>query len=85
MNSKIITILLLCLGNLVMVIGTVNAVTLGNSRGADPIRRISIEKVEFNIPEGYVKNNKKNIINETQNHENYSFVISHETYKNSNG
>lgn len=53
--------------------------------GSDPIRGITIENIEFNIPVGYEKNNTKTIINQTINNENGGYILNQQTYENSEG
>ena len=69
----------------ILLAGFASAVTIDQCGGADPERGISIENIEFNIPYGYVKNDSKTIINQTNSSENTTYVLNQETFENADG
>lgn len=69
----------------ILLVGLASAANLGYSGGADPDRGVSIEGIEFNIPYGYMKNDSKSIINQSNTTENMTYVINQETYVNPTG
>lgn len=83
--KKIFLFLILLSLMLILFAGVTNALNWGFSGGADPEKGIVIEGIEFNIPDGYEKNNSKSIVNETNSSENNSFVLNQETYENTKG
>jgi hypothetical protein len=85
MNIKKI-IILLCLAFLtISSIGLTNALTLTSATENNPETSIILEGIEFNIPDGYVKNNTKSIVNETRNTGNKSFFLNQIIYENCEG
>ncbi|RAP52447.1 MAG: hypothetical protein BZ138_03110 [Methanosphaera sp. rholeuAM270] len=86
MDSKIIIYILIVALLAVTITGSACAFEImGHSGGADTERGISIEEIEFNIPDGYEKINDKSIVNMTNSSGNISYVVNQETYKNSDG
>ncbi|RAP54550.1 MAG: hypothetical protein BZ137_01600 [Methanosphaera sp. rholeuAM130] len=66
----------------ILIAGLASATNIGHSGGADPDRGISIEGIEFNIPNGYMKNESKSIVNQSNSSENMTYVLNQETYVN---
>lgn len=69
----------------IILIGYVSALNIDYSGGADPERGISIENIEFNIPNGYIKNDSKTVVNQTNSSENITYVLNQETFENADG
>lgn len=81
-SKKIFSLITLAILTILFT-GLVSASIL-DSTGSDPEKSISIEKTEFNIPDGYVKNDSKSIVNETKTVGNDSYILNQETFQNNN-
>lgn len=82
MYVKRMNILIVFALSTILLTGFVSALNINQIGGADLERGIVIEDIEFNIPDGYVKNNSKSIVNQTNNTGNMSFVLNQETFIN---
>ena len=82
MDSKKISIISILTVLTVILLGLVSASNIGYTGGADPERGISIESIEFNIPDGYMKNDSKTIINQSNNTGDKGYVLNQQTYVN---
>lgn len=83
-SKKLIVLLTVAL-IAILLTGLFSAHDIGYNGGADSVRGIAIENIEFNIPEGYEKNDTKNIINQRNTTGNNAFVYNQQTYENSAG
>ncbi|MBE6486908.1 MAG: hypothetical protein E7Z85_08730 [Methanosphaera stadtmanae] len=82
MYVKRMNILIVFALSTIILTGFVSALNINQSCGADLERGIVIEDIEFNIPDGYEKNNSKSIVNQTNTTGNMSFVLNQETFTN---
>ena len=85
MDSKKIIIIITLTVLIFALAGLTIASNLTSIGGTMPETAIAIEGIDFNIPDGYEKDNTKSVVNETRTTENTSFVLNQESYENSNG
>lgn len=85
MYSKKIVFLLTFAVLGIILVGNVSAYDWTVTGGRNPKTGVVIESVEFNIPDGYVKNNSKSVVNETGTSGNLTFVLNQETYEKYDG
>ena len=85
MDSKKIIIIITLAVLIIALTGLTIASDLTSIGGTMPETAIAIEGIDFNIPEGYEKDNAKSVVNETRTTGNTSFVLNQESYENSNG
>jgi len=69
----------------ILLTGFVSAINIDQTGGADPERGISIENIEFNIPDSFEKNNSKTIVNQTNTTGKDTYVLNQETFENDDG
>ncbi|MBO7718617.1 MAG: hypothetical protein J6S29_00530 [Methanosphaera sp.] len=69
----------------VVLAGSACASKLDYIGGANPETGIEIAGIEFNIPDGYLKNDSKSIVNQSNSTGDDSFVVNQETFVNVNG
>lgn len=85
MNIRKIIIPLIILIGLVILATIAMTTDLGQSGGADMQRGVSIESIEFNVPDGYEKNNSKTVVNQTKSNGSTSLIYTEEVYENGAG
>jgi hypothetical protein len=80
--KKVLSILILVI-LAVILSGGVSSSDVSGIGGPDLQADISIDNVEFNIPEGYEKNTTKTIVNQTNTFGDMTYVLNQETFVSS--